>query len=223
METTKCITSRSVTRGYKKDALSRDLLSEILNKARNCCSAENTQPWEFAVFGGDVMEAFRRDNLQRFESGAAPASEVPYGSDMWPEAFRGRILGGDGPNMLEVLKIDPSDTEARKKLWRRGIGFWEAPNGIVLYMERNLPQLSMLDIGGMLTTITLLANDFGLGTCPTLQMVMYPDIVRRHLQISESKLIVIGISIGYPDPSDPINEFKTFRLPLEQMVSWHGL
>jgi nitroreductase len=221
MELTECVTTRSVTRGFKADPVPRGLLQELLDQARNCMSAENTQPWEFAVFGGTVMEAMRKDNLERFETGAAPAPEIPYSGDMWPEAFRGRIMGGDGPNLLEVMKIDPADKAARQQLWRRGIGFWGAPNGIVIYMERDLPQLSLLDIGGMLTTLTLLAHGQGLGTCPILQMVMWPDITRRHLKIPDSKLIVIGLSIGYPDPADPINRFKSFRLPLDDMVSWH--
>jgi len=222
METTTCITSRRVTRGFKPESPSREVLRGILDQARNCTSAENTQPWEFAVFSGAVMAAFRRDNLERFAHGDKPASEIPYGSEMWPASFRGRILGGGGPTLLEVLKIDPSDRESRQALWRRGIGFWGAPAGIVLYMERNLPQLSLLDIGGMLTTLTLLAHDQGLGACPTLQMVMWPDLVRKHLKISESKLIVIGLSIGYVDDQDPINTFKAFRLPLDPMVNWFG-
>lgn len=223
MDLLECVTTRKVTRAYNSTPVPKDLLIKILAAARNCTSAENTQPWEFVVFGGKVMENFRRANEESHLSGATPKSEIPHGPDMWPESFRGRILGGSGPNLLEILGIDPKDTEARGKLWLRGIGFWGAPNGIVIITERNLPRLSILDCGGMLTTITLLAHNYGLGCCPSLQMVFWPNIVRKHLNIPESKMIIIGICIGYPDNSDPINTFKAFRLPLQEMVTWHDV
>jgi len=201
----------------------KELLTKILDTARNCASAENTQPWEFTVFGGQVMEDMRKACQERHLSGAKPNSEIPFGPGIYPEKFHERIMGRGGPTLITTLKIDPSDKEARGKLWLRGAGFWGAPNGIIIHTERNLPLLSMLDIGGMLTTILLLAHSYGLGCCPSLQMVFWPDIVRQHLQISESQFIYIGIGIGYPDMNDPANSFKAFRLSLDEMVTWQGI
>ena len=54
------------------------------------------------------------------------------------------------------------------------------------------------------------------------QAVIYPDIIRSALNIPEDKLIALGISIGYPDRENPINEEWRAREPMEKVVSFHG-
>lgn len=223
MDLVDCVLTRGVTRAYKPTPVPKELLTKILGAARNCASAGNTQPWEFAIFGGQVMEEMRKANQERHLAGAPPNSEIPHGPRIWSESFLARIMGRGEPTLLSTLGIDPNDVEARQQLWLKGIGFWGAPNGIVIYVEQNLPTLSMVDAGGVLQTILLLAHNYGLGCCPSMQMVSYPDIVRKFLSIPSSKMIVIGLCIGYADDDHPANKFKSFRLPLEEMVTWHGI
>jgi hypothetical protein len=42
------------------------------------------------------------------------------------------------------------------------------------------------------------------------------------LEIPESKIMLLGIAIGYPDWENPINRFRTEREPLESITTWHG-
>ena len=223
MDLVDCVLTREVTRAYKPIPVPKELLTKILDEARNCASAENTQPWEFAVFGGQVMEEMRKANQERFLAGVNPNPEIPYESSMWPEHYLTRIRGCGRPSLLSSLGIDPQDEEARRQLWIKGLNFWGAPNGIVIYIDHGLPTLSIIDVGGVLQTILLLAHDYGLGCCPQEQMIFYPDIVRKFLNIPSSKLIVIGLAIGYPDEDAIINKYKSGRLPLEEMVTWHGI
>jgi nitroreductase len=223
MDLVECVTTRRVTRGFKNTPVPKDLLIKILDAARNCASALNTQSWEFVVFGGKTIEGMRTANEERHLSGAAPDPDIPHGIELWPEQYRARILGRTGPTLLNALKIDPADEEGRAKLWTRGARYWGAPNGIIITTDKKAPQLSIFDCGGMVTTIILLSHSYGLGCCPSLQMVFWPDIVREHLKVPESKMIVMGICIGYPDEEDPINTFKAARVPLEELATWHGV
>ena len=223
MDLLECINTRKVTRAYQRSPVPKTLLMKILGSAINCASTENMQPWEFAVFSGQVMEDVRMAYQDRYESGSAPCPDILYDPSSWPESFQCRRLGDGGPNLLSVLNIDPEDMQARQQLWEKAVSFWGAPNGIIIYTERDLPTLSFIDIGGMLQTILLLAHSYGLGTCPLLTMVYYPDIIRKFLNIPSSKIIHIGISVGYPDEKEIINTLKSSRLPLESMVTWHGL
>ena len=68
----------------------------------------------------------------------------------------------------------------------------------------------------------LLAGQYGLGTIPQIQAVDYPDILRKVLGIPDSKLIVLGIAIGYPDWEDPVNQFRSEREPLDNITTWYG-
>ena len=74
----------------------------------------------------------------------------------------------------------------------------------------------------MAQTIALAAPDYGLGTCLMFMTVYWPDILRELLGIPESKLIVLGIAIGYPDAEALVNNFPRHRESLDAFTHWHG-
>ena len=51
-------------------------------------------------------------------------------------------------------------------------------------------------------------------------LAMYPDPVKKKLNLPDSKKIVLGLSLGYPDESSPVNQIKTDRESLENIVTW---
>jgi len=222
MDVANGVLTRKSVRAYKATPVPKELLTRILDESRRSPSCANTQPWEFAVFGGRIMEEMRRTYQERFLSGVAPNPEIPYPFMAWPEPFRSRRLALSRKQYL-LLGIDPENKEQVKQYSLRGFGFFGAPNGIIIYLSDNLPAWSVLDVGIVLQTILLLAHSYGLGCCPQVQMVVYPDIIRRLMTIPSSKKIVVGVSIGYPDEEDVINKGVTDRLPLDDMVTWHGI
>ncbi|MGA2368866.1 MAG: nitroreductase family protein, partial [Dehalococcoidia bacterium] len=77
--------------------------------------------------------------------------------------------------------------------------------------------------GLLAQTISLAALNYGLGSIMLAAGASYPDIVRKKLNIPHSKQLVIAMAIGYPDPDAPINSFRTERVPLGEICTWHGL
>lgn len=59
MDTVECILTRKSVRAYKPRPVPKELLMKILDQAKRSPSCANTQPWEFAVFGGPVMVEMR--------------------------------------------------------------------------------------------------------------------------------------------------------------------
>ena len=222
MDLKNCILTRKSVRAYKAAPVPKELLARILDEARRSPSCANTQPWEFAVFGGQTMEEMRKAYRERFLSGIAPNPEIPYPFMAWPEPFRSRRMALSRKQYFH-LGIDPDNSEQVKQHGLRGFGFFGAPNGIIIYFSDTLPAWSILDVGIVLQTILLLAHNYGLGCCPQVQMVAYPDIIRRLMNIPSSKKIVVGVSIGYPDEEDIINKGVTDRLALDDMVTWHDI
>jgi nitroreductase len=222
VELMECILTRKSIRAYKPTPVPKELLARILNEAKWSPSCANTQPWEFAVFGGAVMEEMRRAYRERFLSGAPPNPEIPYPFMAWPEPYRSRRLELSRKQYL-LLGIDPKNKEQVQQFWLRGYSFFGAPDGIILYIADTLPTWSILDVGIILQSILLLAHHYGLGCCAQLQMIVYPDIIRRLLNIPSGKKIVIGVAIGYPDGEDLINKGASDRLTLDEMVTWHGI
>ncbi|MBU2498140.1 MAG: nitroreductase [Proteobacteria bacterium] len=222
MDTADCILTRKSVRAYKATPVPKALLTKILNEAKRSPSCANTQPWEFAVFGGEVMEEMRKAYRERFLSGGEAKPEIPYPFNAWPEPYLSRRMAlSKGQHQL--LGIDSNNKEQVQQFWLRGYSFFGAPNGIIIYIGDNLPTWSVLDVGIILQSILLLAHNYGLGCCAQLQMVAYPDIIRKLINIPASKKIVVGLSIGYPDEKDIINKSVTERLALGEMVTWHGI
>ena len=60
MEATECVLTRKSVRAYKAIPVPKELLTKILDEAKRSPSCANTQPWEFNVFEGKVMEEMRR-------------------------------------------------------------------------------------------------------------------------------------------------------------------
>jgi hypothetical protein len=64
--------------------------------------------------------------------------------------------------------------------------------------------------------------NFGLGTCIEDQGVLYPEVLRKIVQIPGNKKIVIAIAIGYPDWDFPANALVTSRDSLDNNTRWFG-
>lgn len=222
MDLARGVLTRKSIRAYKPTPVPRELLARILDEAKRSPSCANTQPWEIAVFGGQVMKEMRRAYQERFLSGVEPKPEIPYPFMAWPEPYCSRRTALSH-TQSEFIGLDRENKEQVQQFWLRGYGFFGAPNGIILSISDALPAWSILDSGIILQSILLLAYNYGLGCCAQVQMVAYPDIIRRLIGIPSSKKIVIGVSIGYPDEDAIINKYASDRLPLDEIVTWHGL
>lgn len=168
------------------------------------------------------MKEMRAAYRERFLAGAPANPEIPYPFMAWPEPYRSRRLELSRTQQ-QFLGIDPDDRQQVQEFWLKGYSFFGAPTGIIIYIADTLPTWSILDVGMVLQTIMLLAHNQGLGSCAQLQMVAYPDILRRLMKIPPSKKIVVGLSVGYPDEEDRMAQFVSGRISLDEMVTWHGI
>jgi nitroreductase len=81
-------------------------------------------------------------------------------------------------------------------------------------------EYAILDVGIFLQTFCLLAHDRGLGTCSMAASVYYPEILRKHFPVPNTKRILMGVALGWPDKDDPVNRFERKRAPLDEIVQW---
>ena len=219
MELMKAITSRKSIRAYKPTPVPKAILAQLLGNCLRAPSFGNTQPWEFAIAGGKVMNELKQTLVQKAEADAPANPGIPTPN------FAGRLLARrreNGKQLFGVLGIAREDREKRHQWYLIGSMFFNAPNAIIIYIDKTLGAWSILDAGIILQTIMLAAQNYGLGTCALYQTVIYPEELRRILNIPESKLIVCGLAIGYPDTDALQNKFWSTRDPLESFVTWRG-
>ena len=219
MDVVEAIRERMSIRAFKPDPVSLDMLKKILEQALRAPSWANTQPWEFAIVTGKQLEGIQKGFLERGEQD--PDSDVarPYG---FPEPYMSRI------NALPFRRQAPTqkDLELRRIQNYKNYG---APAVVYLlvgrsffYQSEGINVWPLYDCGAAVQNIMLLAANYGLGTVAQAQAVVYPEIIRKVLGIPESKLIALGIGIGYPDWDAPINQSRTQREPLDEVAKWYG-
>jgi len=225
VEIVEAIHHRKSIRAFKPNHVPKEILKEIMELALRAPSWANTQPWEFAIVSGRKLEEIRQAFVEKAEEQANP--DVPRPRE-FPEPYdtRRRAVGR---KVFELKGISREDKEKRR-WWRlQGLRLFEAPSVIYIYIDRSfylqgdgLNIWPIFDCGLIAENIMLLATKYGLGTIPQIQAVDHPGVLREVLGIPDSKLIVLGIAIGYPDWDDPINQFRSEREPLNDVSTWYG-
>ncbi|MFO7840439.1 MAG: nitroreductase [Desulfosalsimonadaceae bacterium] len=222
MDVMEAIAKRRSIRGFTSDPVPAGLLREILETSVRAPSALNSQPWEFAVITGRVLDRIRQANVERLyseEASASGPSALP-----WPRysVYRRRQVEL-GKALFQLMGISREDQEKRKAWRERGFRFFDAPVAIIVMADRVLPEASpLLDIGLVVENICLAALARGLGTCIEDQGIYFPDVLYEHAGIPESKRPVIAIAAGYPDWDFPANKLQSSREPAENLTTWIG-
>lgn len=224
MDIVEAIHQRKSIRAFKPDPVPKSILREIMETALRAPSWANTQPWEFAIVAGNKLEEIRQAFLEK--AGGESNSDLP-GPRGFPEPYGSRVRSL-GITMADAMATRRRDSE-KKQWWLQGLGLYGAPAAIYVYTERSfcfqpdsLNVWPIFDCGLVSQNIMLLATKYGLGTVPQAQAVHHPDVLRKALGIPSSKLIILGIAIGYPDWDNTINQFISGREALDNVAQWHG-
>lgn len=219
MELAQAIKGRRSIRKFKSQDVPRNIITEILEEARWSPSWGNTQPWTLYVLTGKTLAKFKEMNLRQSLAGAATVSDVPM-LEKWPDAMKARY-GDLGKIVLSVQGITREDKEGRNKYYQSMFSVFDAPCLIFACISRdNLVEYQMLDIGIISQTICLAAHDRGLGTCLLATAARYSAETRKIAAIPDDKKIIVGIVLGYPDESSPLNKFERERAKLDEFVHW---
>jgi len=89
-------------------------------------------------------------------------------------------------------------------------------------IERDLGQSAWLDLGVFLLGVMIAARGYGLDTCPQQAFARYHKVIRKHLEIPESQIVVCGMALGHADPNEPANQLQTVREPVDRFARCSG-
>lgn len=222
MDIIEAINQRKSIRGYKSDPVSKDVLIRIVESACKAPSAMNTQPWEFIVVTGVVLNKLRTaivDKLSRKDPMHPDHEVVSWSND---SIYRERQVEL-AKKIFKLMDIRREDKKKRAAWLERGFRFFDAPAAIILLTDKSLSDIGpLLDLGAAMQNICLSALHFGLGTCIEDQGVLYPEVLREILQIPANQKIIISIAIGYPDWEFPANALASGREILGNNARWLG-
>jgi nitroreductase len=223
LELIEAINKRKTTRGFNSTPVPRETLQEIMEKAQRAPSWGNTQPWEFVIVGGKVLDEIKQAFLER--AAEPPNPDLPF-PRKFPEFIRARL-----PYARRQQEPDGRDPrEVLKERQTRSSKLYEAPCVIYILTDREMFEqdgehhnvYAVFDCGLIAENIMLLAVEHGLGTVAAAASVRCPEVLREKLEIPESKVIVLGILIGYADQDHPQYKVYSAREPLDDIIKWHG-
>jgi nitroreductase len=218
MDAIECIKTRMSIRKFKPEPVPKEVLLEVINVAKWSPSYKNTQPWEVVIISGDKKDALSNILIGLLENGIKPCPDLPA-PETWPAAEAARI-DHLFKKRAEATGIDLNNPETVVKGKKANFSFYGAPHAIYLFQDASLTLWSLFDMGLFSQSIMLAAHANGLGTVPQAFVTDYAQDVKKFLSIPETKRLVLGISIGYPDTEAPINAFRTDRAETDKVVKW---
>ncbi len=216
MDFMEVVKSRMSVRAYKPDPVSREVLEKVIETALWSPSGSNTQPWELAVITGDKKAALDNILVECVRNKVEPNPDVPIPQNI-PEKMLAR-RNAVHAKLKEHLSAPEPGTSYPLEMFR----FFDAPAAIIVWVERSMGDYSTFDAGLFVQTLMLSAVNEGLGTCAERSVILFSDKIRELLELPESKKLLLGLAIGYPEAEAPINSARTDRGSVSEFTDWLG-
>jgi nitroreductase len=216
------LSTRRSVRGFRPTPVPRATIEAILALAARAPSGTNCQPWKVYVCAGAVKAALSRELIEaHFANDGRYCEEYAYYPKQWREPYlaRRRKLGWDLYGLLGIAKGDRGGTS---KQHAKNYEFFDAPVGLFFTLDRDLELGSWLDCGMFIQSVMIAARAFGLHTCPQAAFTPFHRIVRRHLGIPDSEILLCGMALGDIDPDARANALNTVREPVSAFVRFVG-
>jgi nitroreductase len=208
------LTRRSV-RGFKPAPVARPVIEAILTLAARAPSGTNCQPWKVYVCMGSVRDALSREIVAaHFADDGTRTEEYAYYPRQWREPYlsRRRKLGWDLYGLLGIAKGDRGGTSRQHA---RNYEFFGAPVGLFFTLDRDMEQGSWLDCGMFIQSVMIATRAFGLHTCPQAAFTPFHRIVRKHVGIPDSEILLCGMALGEIDEHAVANALNAERERVE--------
>lgn len=218
---TDAVVTRRSLRAFLPDAVSTELLQEIMLTASRAPSGTNMQPWNVHILTGESLRKVSQSVCEDYDNDVPYDEEQPYYPDKFFEPYLGRRrkVGWDLYNLVGIEKGDKAKMKAQH---RRNYEFFSAPAGAVFTIHRDLNVGSWLDYGMYLQNVMLLAREAGLHTCPQAAFCGYHKSIRKALPLKDEETVVCGMSIGFADFDAVENSLETERADLSEFVTVHS-
>lgn len=216
------VLGRRSIRGYRPDPVPRALIEEILTLAMRAPSSMNTQPWNFYVITGDVLDRIRAGNTERNLAGIPHSREFRIG-----EAFAGPHRERQiavAKQLFAAMGIAREDAERRHDWVMRGFRQFDAPVCIIITYDRALhgSDDAPFDCGAVTTALVNAAWSRGLGAVINSQGIMQSPVVREHAGVAEDQVIMKAVALGWPDDRFPANAVVSQRRTVAEAATFVG-
>ncbi|MFK7938715.1 MAG: nitroreductase [Roseovarius sp.] len=213
------LNARYSCRAFRADPVPETTIRQIVQAAGRAPSWCNAQPWRATITHGAETDRFRA-LMQNTVATSKPTPDLA-----WPERYSGVYKDRRrtcGFQLYEAVGVARDDRAARTAQSLRNYALFDAPHVALISTEAELGPNGAVDCGGFVTTFMLAATALGVASVAQASVAAYPDVIRAHFKLPESRLILCAISFGYADADHPANSFRTERADLNEIYDPRG-
>lgn len=220
------ITGRMSTRAFLPKPVPRELLTHLLDVASRAPSGTNTQPWKVYVLQGASRDALVEKVCAAHDAlrdNPALATDYQEAYDYYPKQWISPYIDRrreNGWGLYGLLGIGKGDKDKMHAQHQRNFQFFDAPVGIMVTIDKIMGGGSLLDTGMFLQNLMVAARAHGLDTCPQAAWNSFARIILPHVGAGDNEMLVCGLALGYADPADKVNTFRTPREPADHFTTW---
>ncbi|AYY57490.1 nitroreductase family protein [Burkholderia multivorans] len=208
---------RSTCRAYRHTALDRELIRSIVGMAGRSASWCNVQPWQLVVTETpESTERFRQALMQRVAAHPDNESDLPF-PPSYEGIYRERRRGA-GLALYSALGIGPKDSERSAEQALRNFRLFDAPHVAIVTVPAELGPHALVDAGGFVSSFLIAAYAHGVATTPQGALARHARFVREYFGIPDSQHMICGISFGYAEDAHPVNQFRTTRAAVDDLL-----
>lgn len=208
---------RSATRAYQKTRLEESLIRKIFTQAQLSASNCNTQPWHVSIISGDACATLAKELVAHVSAGNDAAPVFQPGDHQLSGEYRDRQIAC-AVALYKTMGIGREDKMERMQLMLKNFEFFGAPHVAIFSMPKTMKEVNAVDVGIYLQSVMLLMSENGVACCPQGALAFYPDPIMAVTNIPEENGILFGLSFGYADADEKINEVKTTRAEFDEFA-----
>ena len=210
MEFKEILNKRHSSRSFTEKKIDKKDLKEIALEAQKVPSWGNSQPWKAFIATGETLENIRKEYMERGEKGIKGNSDyIPTDTETWHEFLKKHMESF----YKKILSLPDASMVGGQFQWE----LFKAPAVAYFAIPKRATRYSVLDLGTFVQTFILSATDKGIDSVHAYQLIKYPDILRKYMNIPEDFDIVTGVALGYEN-DHPVNKIKSERESIEEVL-----
>ena len=213
------LAERFSCRAFQSREVPRSTIERMLAIAQRSASWCNTQPWQAVITSGSATERFR-EALSAYVREHPGESAFDFGGPIEYQGVYQQRRRVTGWQLYEAVGVQRGDRAASAKQAFENFRLFDAPHVAIITTDANQGTYGAVDAGLYVGTFLLAARSLGVDTIPQAAIAGYSPFVHEYFSIPQDRKVLVGISFGYADHDHPANSYRTFRAPLEEVVSW---
>ncbi|MEO5861333.1 MAG: nitroreductase [Burkholderiales bacterium] len=212
------IKARYSCRKFQSREIPREIIEKIVKISQHTASWNNVQPWRVLIASGEAACKFSAALVNHVEAGGKPNPDFAFPTDYrGVERERRKTCG---LQLYQAAKITREDEAGKRNQMLENFRLFGAPHVALITAPAYLGFYAALDCGLYVNSFMLAAKSLGIDTIAQAAIAHYSDFVREYFSIGEDRKLVCAISFGYEERDHPINQYRTERAALDEVVTW---